>query len=252
MRGFGLQSSVKTPTFAAMPTPRLDPPDLSHVETWIFDLDNTLYSQASDFFPLIEERMTTFVAERLGLDRDRAFSLQKAYFHSHGTTLSGLMEVHGIEPIEFLDYVHDIDLSRLAPNPVLSTALARLPGRRLVYTNGSKSHAERVLERLGIADQFEYVHDITRANYRPKPYRDAYEHLLSRHAIEPERAAMFEDVARNLEVPHALGMTTVLISEAPSDLTHVHHTTENLAEFLASARIMSYVEPATAGLGEGT
>ena len=235
-----------------MPNPYLNPPDLSHVETWIFDLDNTLYSEASDFFSLIEERMTTFVAERLGLDHDRAYSLQKAYFHSHGTTLSGLMEVHGIEPAEFLDYVHAIDLSRLSPNPALATALARLPGRRLVYTNGSKSHAERVLERLGIADQFEDVHDITQANYRPKPYRDAYELLLSRHAIEPGKSAMFEDVARNLEVPHALGMTTVLIAEAPSDLAHVHHTTENLAEFLASARIMSYEQRAAAGLGEGT
>ncbi|MFZ1989426.1 MAG: pyrimidine 5'-nucleotidase, partial [Alphaproteobacteria bacterium] len=197
-------------------------------------------SQASDFFPLIEERMTAFIADRLGLDRKRAYSLQKAYFHSHGTTLSGLMELHGIEPTEFLDYVHAIDLSRLSPDPALAAALARLPGQRLVYTNGSIAHAARVLDRLGIAGQFDDIHDITRANYRPKPYRDAYELLLARHAIEPSKAAMFEDVARNLEVPHALGMTTVLIGEAPAGLAHVHHTTENLAEFLASAHIMSY------------
>jgi len=225
-----------------MPSARADTPDLSHVETWIFDLDNTLYSQG-DFFPLIEERMTTFVAQRLKLDRARAYSLQKAYFHSHGTTLSGLMDLHGIEPAEFLEYVHDIDLARLAPHAALAGALQRLPGRRLVYTNGSKAHALRVLERLGIADQFEDVHDIVQAGYRPKPYRDAYELLLSRHAIVPAKSAMFEDVARNLEVPHALGMTTVLVAETASELAHVHHTTSDLAGFLASARIMSYEQP---------
>ena len=250
LRGFRLQSFGNTPTFGPMKSVSPSRPDLSHVETWIFDLDNTLYAQ-SDFFPLIEERMTTFVAARLGLDRERAYALQKDYFHSHGTTLSGLMEVHGVEPNAFLEYVHDIDLSLLSPDATLASALSRLPGRRLVYTNGSKAHAERVLERLGIADQFEDVHDIVQGNYRPKPFRDAYELLLSRHAIEPAIAAMFEDVPRNLEVPHALGMTTVLIGDAQPDLAHIHHATDNLAEFLASARIMSYEQRAT-GSGDGS
>jgi putative hydrolase of the HAD superfamily len=231
--------------------PLSNPPDFSHVETWIFDLDNTLYSEASDLFALIDERMTNFVAERFGLDRVRARSLQKAYLHSHGTTLSGLMEVHGVEPTEFLDYVHEIDLTRISHDAALAGALARLPGRRLVYTNGSKRHAERVLEKLGIANQFDAVHDIAQAGYRPKPYREAYEALLSRYAIAPARAAMFEDIARNLEVPHALGMTTVLVTGGPAEFAHVHHTTGNLADFLASAHIMSYEQPAEARGEEG-
>ena len=224
--------------------------DLSHVENWIFDLDNTLYPQANNLFALVEERMTEFVALRLGLSRESAFKLQKDYFHSHGTTLSGLIAVHGIEPADFLDYVHAIDLSRLAPDRSLAAAIARLPGRKLVYTNGPEPHARRVLEKLGISDHFEAIHDIVAAGFEPKPYRPAYEAMLRHHSIAPMRAAMFEDVARNLEVPHALGMTTVLVCDEAPEQSHVDHTTDNLAEFLATARIMSYEQRAAPGAGE--
>jgi putative hydrolase of the HAD superfamily len=214
--------------------------DLSHVETWIFDLDNTLYPQRSGLFDLIDERMTAYIAAELKLDPIEAHRLQKSYFHSHGTTLSGLMAQHGFEPAAFLDYVHEIDLSRLVPDPALDHALGRLPGRCIVYTNGSQRHAERVLERLGIARHFAAIHDIAASGYCPKPHRVAYEGLIARHRIRPPRAAMFEDIARNLETPHALGMTTILVADAPSNAAHVHHTTQDLGGFLAKARIMPY------------
>ena len=200
--------------------------------------------------------MTLFVAERLKLDPVEARRLQKAYYHSHGTTLCGLMEVHGIEPLEFLDFVHEIDLSPISADAALAAGLARLPGRRLVHTNGSRSHAQRVLERLGIAGFFDAIHDIAASAFSPKPRRDAYDRLIAAHGVDPRSAAMFEDITRNLEVPHALGMTTILITgekpwerageAVPEPPIHVHHVTDDLAGFLAKARVMSY-EPSVAG-----
>jgi len=229
-------------------------PDLSHVETWIFDLDNTLYPGACNLFAQIDHRMTAFIAKELRLDPVAARTLQKAYYHSHGTTLSGLMAEHAIEPERFLAYVHDIDLAPVAADAALGAALARLPGRRIVHTNGSARHAERVLEKLGISDLFSCVQDITAGDYRPKPWPEAYQTLIARNAIAPKRAAMFEDIARNLEVPHALGMTTVLVLgdkpwekaedlEPPELPAHVHHTAADLAPFLAMARVISYERP---------
>jgi putative hydrolase of the HAD superfamily len=221
-------------------------PDLSHVETWVFDLDNTLYCASTQLFDRIGERMTAFIAEKYALDLESAAQVREAYYHSHGTTLSGLMAIEGQDPGEFLTHVHDVDLSPLAARADLAAALARLPGRRLVYTNGSKAHAERVMERLGVGALFEAIHDITAADYRPKPYHDAYAAFLDAYDISPERAAMFEDVARNLEVPHAMGMTTVLVlapTAAASEQSgeprppYVHHVARDLAGFLARARV---------------
>jgi putative hydrolase of the HAD superfamily len=221
-------------------------PDLSHVETWIFDLDNTLYSASTEVFGQIGTRMTEFIAKKYGLDAQAAGELRGAYYRSHGTTLNGLMELRGQDPKEFLSYVHDIDLTPVRPRPELAAALARLPGRRLVYTNGSRAHAERVMERLGVLALFEAIHDIADADYCPKPYRAAYEALLVAHDIGATRAAMFEDLARNLEVPHALGMTTVLVEghrdEAQGDgagacAPHIHHVAHDLADFLSTAQL---------------
>jgi putative hydrolase of the HAD superfamily len=250
MNWLALHPTGRRIKFAAMP-PAAAPPDLSHIETWIFDLDNTLYPGACNLFAQIDLRMTAFIADELRLDPVTARTVQKAYYHSHGTTLCGLMAEHGVEPERFLAFVHDIDLSPIAADSSLAAALARLPGRRIVYTNGSARHAERVIDKLGLAGLFEAIHDITAAGYRPKPWRPAYEALIERHGITPERAAMFEDIARNLEVPHALGMTTVLVLGAkpweraedmePAELpAHVDHTVADLAPFLATARVMSY------------
>ena len=188
--------------------------DLSRIAVWVFDLDNTLYPAACRLFDQIDWRMSAFIAEELGMDAESARRLQKQYFHRHGTTLRGLMNHHGTDPIRFLDYVHAIDLSMLSADRVLDRALGRLPGRKLVFTNGSTPHAERVLGRLGIARHFEAVLDIVASDYVPKPEPAAYDRLVERFAIEPTEAAMVEDIAANLAPAHALGMTTVWLRHA--------------------------------------
>jgi putative hydrolase of the HAD superfamily len=217
-------------------------PDLTHVDTWIFDLDNTLYAASSGIFAQIDHRMTEFIAVKYKLARDAAGEMRLRYYRSHGTTLSGLMEKEGQDPHEFLSYVHDIDLSMIDEHIELRAALSRLPGRRIVYTNGSRAHAERVTAKLGIGHLFDAVYDIAASDYLPKPHRAAYEAFLDAHDIAPQSSAMFEDMVRNLEVPHALGMTTVLVTEAPDNSAapaYVHYVARDLAEFLNGARIGS-------------
>jgi putative hydrolase of the HAD superfamily len=221
-------------------------PDFEHVEHWVFDLDNTLYPPACDLFGRIDERMMAFIADFLGVDHAEAKRVQKDFYVEHGTTLAGLMAVHGLEPGRFLAYVHDIDVTAVDPNPALGAAIAALPGRKLIFTNGSVAHAENVIRRLGIADAFHDIHDIVTTGYAPKPRREAYERFVAASGIAPERAAMFEDIPRNLEVPHELGMKTVWVrpageagperyqrlSHEGGDAAHVHHATDDLTAFL--------------------
>lgn len=184
---------------------------LDHVETWVFDLDNTLYPAACDLFAQIDVRMTAFIAELLDVDPVEARRLQKSYFHEHGTTLNGLIRVHGIEPSGFLDYVHDIDLSVVAAAPELERRLEGLPGRKIVFTNGSLVHAERVLARLGVDHHFRDIFDIHAAAYVPKPSIATYQGLIAHFGFDPKRAIMFDDLSRNLVPAHQLGMTTVWV-----------------------------------------
>jgi putative hydrolase of the HAD superfamily len=213
-------------------------PDLTHVDVWLFDLDNTLYPVEAEFMGLIEKRMTTFVARETGLAPEAALALQKRYLHEHGTTLAGLMAHHGIDPEAFLDEVHDVSLDGLAPDPALDAALARLPGRRLVFTNGAAAHAERVLDKLNIARHFEAVFHIASADYLPKPHPEAFVRLTRAHAIDPRAAAFFEDSEKNLAPAAAIGMTTVLVGPhaAASAAPFVHHRARHLAPFLRAAR----------------
>jgi putative hydrolase of the HAD superfamily len=217
-----------------------------HVETWVFDLDNTLYPPSLGLFRQIDERMRDFIARFLSIGVDEAFRLQKEYYRRYGTSLRGLMLEHGLEPDEFLEYVHDIDRSALVPDPALGAALGQLPGRKLVLTNGSRGHAHAVLAALGLAEAFHDVHDIVAARFAPKPTPEAYDAFLEAQGVDPRAAAMFEDLARNLAVPHSLGMTTVLVvpggAEAAirehwehegHDAPHVDHVTDDLAGFLA-------------------
>ncbi len=216
------------------------PADLTHVETWIFDLDNTLYAASSGIFAQIDKRMTEFIAVKYNLAHDAAGEMRLRYYRSHGTTLSGLMEHEGLDPHEFLSYVHDIDLSEIAAPQELRAGLARLPGSRIIYTNGSRAHAQRITEKLGIADLFDAVYDIAAGDYLPKPHLAAYEAFLEAHDIVPRTAAMFEDMARNLEAPHDLGMTTVLVTETPlaaPPAPHIHHVTHDLPAFLNAALV---------------
>jgi len=213
--------------------------DLTQIDIWLFDLDNTLYPIEAEFMGLIEKRMTAFVARQTGLDPADAYALQKRYLHEHGTTLAGLMANHGVDPEAFLDEVHDVSLDGLSPDPALRAALERLPGRRLVFTNGDARHAARVLDKLAIADMFEAVFHIADALYLPKPHPDTFQRMIAAHHIGPTRAAFFEDSEKNLAPAAKLGMTTVLVGPhaAASTADFVHYRARHLAPFLAAARV---------------
>jgi putative hydrolase of the HAD superfamily len=213
--------------------------DLTHIDVWLFDLDNTLYPPESQFMAQIEARMTLFVAQHVGLSHDDAHALQKKYYRELGTTLAGLMAHHDVRPEDYLDHVHDVPLDLLTPDPELVAAIHRLPGRRLVFTNGDEKHAGRVLDHLGLADAFEDVFHIASADFVPKPHPDTFDKLIAAHAIVPAAAAFFEDSEKNLAPAAALGMTTILVgphAEA-STAAFVHHRTHKLAPFLNAARV---------------
>ncbi|MDZ7629113.1 MAG: pyrimidine 5'-nucleotidase [Parvularculaceae bacterium] len=226
--------------------------DLRHVESWVFDLDNTLYPAECHLFSQIDARMTEFIRMRTGAAHDEARRLQKHYYVKYGTTLSGMMAEHAIPPEDFLSYVHDIDFSVVPANAALAAEIEALPGRRFVFTNGSVAHAERVLARIGLTGLFDDIFDIRAADWTPKPHRATYERFLAATRIDAGNSAMFEDLPHNLEAAHALGMTTVLIesdtrwfADEPADKrparpgdarpAHVHHVTGDLAGFLNGA-----------------
>jgi putative hydrolase of the HAD superfamily len=219
--------------------------DFVEVDTWVFDLDNTLYPHHLNLWHQVDARIRDYIVAFLNVAHDDAFRIQKDYYRRYGTTMRGLMAEHGLEPDEFLDYVHQIDHSPLTPNPALGAALERLPGRKLILTNGTRKHAEAVVRRLAIHQHFEDVFDIVAADLEPKPLAQTYERFLARHRVDPRKSAMFEDLARNLATPHALGMITVLVVPERTrevfregwelegrDAPHVDHVTDDLVGFL--------------------
>ncbi len=203
-----------------------------HVRHWVFDLDNTLYPPEARLFDQIEARMVAWVMRELGLTRAEADRLRADYWHSYGTTLAGLMQVHGIDPWAFLTDVHDIDMAALTPAPDLAALIRALPGRRIVYTNGDAIYADRVLAARGLSGLFDAVYGVEHAGWRPKPERAAFDAIFAADRLDPAFAAMFEDDVRNLAEPHAMGMRTVHVAPAPLALPHVHHHTDDLARFL--------------------
>ncbi|MFP3920861.1 MAG: pyrimidine 5'-nucleotidase [Dichotomicrobium sp.] len=220
-----------------------------NVDTWIFDLDNTLYPAESNLFAQVDRRMGEFIVNYLEVMPDEARRIQKHYYHTFGTTLAGLMKQHGVAPGDFLDYVHDIDLSPIEPAPDLAEAAKALPGKRYIFTNGSRRHAERVAEKLEVLHVFDGIFDIADSEYVPKPTRRAYDRAFEVFGADPRRAAMFEDLPHNLETPHALGMVTVLVHSSYADHPaqkavgpdrplppHVHHLTDDLTSFLKTLR----------------
>jgi putative hydrolase of the HAD superfamily len=226
-------------------TPHRTPRVFDHIETWVFDLDNTLYSHHLNLWQQVDDRIRSYVAEFLKVSKDEAFRVQKDYYKRYGTTMRGLMTEHGLNPDDYLDYVHRIDHSPLTPNPALGAALEKLPGRKLILTNGTRKHADAVMKKLKVHEHFEDVFDIVAADLEPKPSPKTYERFLARHNVDAAKAAMFEDLARNLEAPHALGMTTVLVVPdgtrevfregwelAGRDEPHVDYLTDDLAGFL--------------------
>ena len=214
-------------------------PRLSHVDCWIFDLDNTLYPASTDLFALIDIRMGEYIARLLNCDAEHARTVQKRYFRDHGTTLSGLMRDHGTDPHEFLNFVHDIELDRLEHDVDLVKHISALPGRKLVFTNGDVPYAQRVLDQLGLGDAFELIHDIHATVYRPKPDPAGYAQLRDLHRCDLSRSAFFEDMARNLKPAKALGMATIWVDngsegghvDAHDD--YIDFTTDHLTPFLA-------------------
>lgn len=236
------QPEVKT-------TPQATAADFSHVRDWVFDLDNTLYPRHTKLFSQIDQRMTSFVADFLKLPSEEARVLQKDFYRRYGTTLRGLMQEYDIDPDAFLQFVHDIDYSWLAPDPDLGSEIAALPGRKFIFTNGDRNHAERAARQLGILDHFDDIFDLVAAGLVPKPASETYDKFMGLHRVDAPHAAMFEDLARNLEVPKRLGMRTVLIVPANfedtfgdvwehegSDGAHIDYVTDNLVDFLRRIR----------------
>ncbi|MEZ5801199.1 MAG: pyrimidine 5'-nucleotidase [Nitratireductor sp.] len=220
----------------------------THVTDWVFDLDNTLYPRHCDLFSQIDWRMTAYVEKLTGLQKDEARLLQKRLYREHGTTLNGLMREFDIDPHHYLADVHDIDYSQVEHNPALGEAIAKLPGRKHIFTNGDVRHAENTLAAIGISVRhFDSLFDIVASNFNPKPMREPYDAFLGAHDIAPRNAAMFEDMPRNLTVPKEMGMVTVLIVpmagkdhsaeawelEGGTD-PHIDHVTDDLHDFLVN------------------
>jgi putative hydrolase of the HAD superfamily len=212
--------------------------DLAHIDAWIFDLDNTLYPAKSDLFGLIDVKMGEFIQGLLGCAPVEAYAMQKRLFREHGTTLSGLMIDHRVDPHEFLAFVHDISLDRLEVDHALNASISALPGRRLIFTNGDEPYAQRVLKKLELADAFELIHDIHACQYIPKPNPAGYHALCDTHGLDPHRSAFFEDMARNLRPAKAIGMTTIWVNNGSEagDVDHhpdfIDFETDHLAPFL--------------------
>jgi putative hydrolase of the HAD superfamily len=224
-----------------MTTPRT----FARIDSWVFDLDNTLYPHHVNLWQQVDTRINEFVSSWLNIPREEARAVQKDYYKRFGTTMRGMMTLHGVRADDYLAYVHKIDHSPLEPNPVMGEAIAKLPGRKLILTNGSVDHVDAVLERLGLSSHFDGVFDIIAAELEPKPAPQTYQKFLALHSVDPTRAAMFEDLSRNLVVPHQLGMTTVLVVPDGSkevvredwelegrDAVHVDHVTDDLTGFL--------------------
>lgn len=222
-------------------------PDLRHIETWIFDLDNTLYRADSNLFAQIEQRMTEFIAKKLDIHPGEAYTLQHMYYRSYGSTLAGLMECNGVDPEEFLAYIHKVDLAMLRPDPRLRAAIARLPGRRCVFTNGCRHHVARILKRIGLDGEIHGIWDIRTTKYVPKPAPEAFAAIVKAGDFDPHAAAMFDDTARNLIPAYALGMTTVWLKVESHDAIkapeitptvasaqhrHIRYEIDDLADFL--------------------
>lgn len=222
------------------PEGRRTPPPfpVQSTETWVFDLDNTLYDAVSELFVQISARIGECVQDLLDLEPEAARAVQKQYFVEYGTTLRGLMSVHGVDPKAYLRRVHDVDYSPISPAPRLDAALAALPGRKIIFTNADVPHSERILDRLGVRRHFDAIFDIEAAGYVPKPEAEIYDVLIETLGFDPARATMVEDISRNLEPAAARGMSTVWLRTRTRwglpdhDADYVHHVTDDLAAWL--------------------
>ncbi|QXT39127.1 pyrimidine 5'-nucleotidase [Gymnodinialimonas ceratoperidinii] len=205
---------------------------LHDIETWVFDLDNTLYPPDMALFPQVNAKMAAYVCKVLGVTLAEANALRREYYLAHGTTLAGLMLHHGVDPDPYLLDVHNIDFSVLSPDPALAEAIKALPGRKIVYTNGTAPYAEAVAHARGLDGLFDAIYGVEHADYHPKPSAEAFDTVFGKVGLTPTRAAMFEDEARNLRVPHGLGLTTIHVAPVPEEDDFIHHGTDDLTGFL--------------------
>jgi len=204
----------------------------SHVNHWVFDLDNTLYPPSARLFDQIEVKMTHYVMEALKVDQAEANRLRDLYWRQHGTTLAGLMREHDLDPVPYMIDVHDISLGHLEKDPDLAACIRDLPGHKIVYTNGSAPYAERVLAARGLAGVFDGIYGVEHADYLPKPERGAFDRVFAQAGVLPKQAAMFEDDPRNLAAPHQMGMRTVHVAPDPHAADHIEYHTDDLTRFL--------------------
>jgi putative hydrolase of the HAD superfamily len=204
------------------------------IDTWVFDLDNTLYPPEMALFPQVNAKMSEWVMALLGLPRAEADALRHRYYLEHGTTLAGLMAHHAMAPEDYLVAVHDIDFSVLSPDPALADAIAALPGRKIIYTNGTAPYARAVTEARGLGGLFDAIYGVEHAQYHPKPSHQAFETVFALDRLDRPRSVMFEDEARNLAVPHRMGLRTIHVAPDPADEPHVHHHTSDLTAFLTA------------------
>ncbi|WP_170603766.1 pyrimidine 5'-nucleotidase [Ruegeria arenilitoris] len=211
-------------------------PAFSHVTQWVFDLDNTLYPPNMRLFDQIEVLMTDYVVSAIGVNRAEADRLRSKYWRQYGTTLAGLMAEHDLDPDPYLHAVHQVDMSHMEPDPHLAENIRALPGRCVVYTNGSAPYAERVLSARGLDGLFDAIYGVEHAEYRPKPERAAFESIFEKDGISADKAAMFEDDPRNLAAPYEMGMRTVHVAPDPHEADHIHHYTDDLTAFLGHLR----------------
>ena len=215
------------------PTPQ-QAAEFDQIRHWVFDLDNTLYPPETRLFDQIEVKMTAWVMQALGVEKAEADRLRRHYWANYGTTLAGLMREHDLDPVPYLEAVHDISFDALRPDPALAAAIRALPGRRIVHTNGSAPYAERVLAARGLGGLFDAIYGVEHAGYLPKPERAAFDQIFSRDGLIPHGAAMFEDYMRNLAPPHAMGLRTIHVAPVAAPAPHIHHHTDNLSAFLAA------------------
>ena len=212
--------------------------ELTKIKYWLFDLDNTLYAGTTKVFDQVDKKMSKFISEKLNVSIEEAKKIQKDYFHEYNTTLNGMIKNHEIDANEFLEFVHDVNLDFLKKDKFLENEIMKLNGKKIIFTNGSRAHAENVTKRIGIDKLFDGIFDIVDSDFIPKPSKESYKKIIENYKIEPQYCIFFEDIARNLKPAHELGMKTVWIKNNEpwaakfSDSTFINYKTDNLAKFL--------------------
>ena len=214
------------------------------IKYWVFDLDNTLYSGKTKVFEQVDKKMSKYISDKLNISIDEAKKIQKNYFHKYNTNLNGMIKNHKINPEEFLESVHDINIDFLQKDLELAKEMEKLEGKKIIFTNGSKKHAINVTKRIGINQYFDDIFDIVDSDFIPKPAIEPYKKLVEKHKIDPKLCALVEDIARNLKPAYEMGMKTIWIeNDEPwakefSDSNFINYKTNNLSGFIKKINLL--------------